>query len=75
MLKGSHCRLHQIAGVLVRRSEFDPSTVKELEMGSNSEFTAAASALVLAIVTMKKRVEKKTETIAARAAASGQVPR
>ena len=55
-LKASHAHFHQVAAQLVMRSDQDPSVVEEMELGAHSEFTAATSTLVRAIITMRKRL-------------------
>ena len=57
-LKASHAHFHQVAAGLVMRSHQDPSVVEEMELGAHSEFTAATSTLVRAIITLRKRLAK-----------------
>ena len=57
-LKYEHARFHQVASDLVRKANAGDSIAEELAPCSNSEFSTASSAIIMALMSMKKRVSK-----------------
>jgi methyl-accepting chemotaxis protein len=55
-LKYEHARFHTLVADVIRKASSGDSVAALLEPCSNSEFSAASSAVVLAIMAMKKRV-------------------
>lgn len=55
-LKYEHARFHMIAAELVRKANAGESVSREMEPCSNSEFSLSSSAVVIAIMAMKKRL-------------------
>jgi hypothetical protein len=53
-LKKEHAHFHNVAADVVGRADAGRSTKEETALGSNSEFGKASSAVVLAIMAMKK---------------------
>jgi len=54
-LKKAHLRFHQAAADLVRRANAGESVSQEMVFGAGSEFSKASSAIIQAIVAMKKK--------------------
>jgi methyl-accepting chemotaxis protein len=55
-LKYEHARFHTLVAAVIRKANAGDSVGDLLQPCSNSEFSAASSAVVLAILAMKKRV-------------------
>jgi hypothetical protein len=55
-LKYEHARFHTLVANVVRKANAGDSVVDLLQPCSSSDFSAASSAVVLAILAMKKRV-------------------
>jgi hypothetical protein len=53
-LKYEHARFHMVAADLVKRANAGESIDAEMDPCSNSEFSTSSSAVVIAIVVMKK---------------------
>ena len=58
-LKNEHARFHKAAADVVRKADSGQSVAEEVALGGKSDFSAASSAVVLAIATMKKHVPAK----------------
>ncbi len=58
-LTKEHTRFHKAAGDLVNRVDRGQDVSAELVLGGGSEFGRASSAVVLAIIDMKKKYEVK----------------
>jgi Chemoreceptor zinc-binding domain len=58
-LKSEHARFHKIASDVVRRADSGQSVSEETALGANSEFSKASSAVVVAILAMKRQVPAK----------------
>ena len=57
-LKREHTRFHKAVGDVVRNADSGKSITEEIALGSKSEFGAASSAVVTAILNLKARVPK-----------------
>ncbi len=55
-LKYEHARFHMVAAELVKKANAGESVSTEMVPCSNSEFSTASSAIVIAIMAMKKRL-------------------
>lgn len=55
-LKVEHARFHLVAAELVRKANSGQSVDKAMEPCSTSEFSTSSSAVVIAIIAMKKRL-------------------
>jgi methyl-accepting chemotaxis protein len=55
-LKYEHARFHMVAAELVKKANAGESVDAEMVPCSNSEFSTASSAIVIAIMAMKKRL-------------------
>jgi hypothetical protein len=55
-LKYEHARFHAAAAEIVRKANSGESAIEEVQHCSNSEFSTASAAVVIALVSMKKRV-------------------
>jgi hypothetical protein len=55
-LKYEHARFHQAASEIVSRANAGEDVAPEVEVCANSEFSQASSAIIIALVSMKKRV-------------------
>jgi hypothetical protein len=55
-LKYEHARFHMLAAEVVRRANAGTLIDAELEPCSNSEFSISSSAIVIAIIALKKRL-------------------
>lgn len=55
-LKYEHARFHMLAAEVVRKANSGTSIEAELEPCSNSEFSISSSAIVIAIIALKKRL-------------------
>jgi Chemoreceptor zinc-binding domain len=55
-LKFEHARFHMVAAELVKKANAGESVSAEMVPCSNSEFSTSSSAVVIAIMAMKKRV-------------------
>lgn len=55
-LKYVHTRFHRVAAELVTKANLGESIEAEMEPCSNSEFSTASSAVVMALIAMKKRL-------------------
>jgi len=53
-LKREHARFHKAVGDVIRRANSGQPVSEEMAIGSNSEFTSASSAVVMALVKLKK---------------------
>jgi hypothetical protein len=53
-LKTEHARFHKAAAEVVKHADSGKSTTAEVALGSKSDFAAASSAVVVAIMAMKK---------------------
>ena len=53
-LKTEHTRFHKAAADVVRHADSGKSTSEEIALGSKSEFANASSAVVMAIMAVKK---------------------
>ena len=58
-LTKEHARFHTAAADIVRKADSGQAINEDAVMGSRSEFTTASSAVVLAILAMKKKVQAK----------------
>lgn len=58
-LKQEHARFHKAAGVVVQKADSGQSIAEDMDLGSRSEFASASSAVVMAIMAMKKKVQTK----------------
>jgi hypothetical protein len=56
MLKFEHARFHLVAAGLVQKANSGESIDAEMAPCSNSEFSTSSSAVVIAIMAMKKRL-------------------
>ena len=57
-LKAQHAHFHKAAAEVVRHADAGKSTTEETALGSSSEFGKASSAVVLAIMEIKKHAGK-----------------
>ena len=55
-LKYEHARFHMVAAELVRKANSGDSVDAEMEPCANSEFSTSSSAIVIALMAMKKRL-------------------
>jgi hypothetical protein len=55
-LKYEHARFHCVAAEIVRKANSGESIDAEMEPCSNSEFSTASAAIVMALMAMKKRL-------------------
>jgi len=55
-LKYEHSRFHMIAAEVIRKANSGDAISAELEPCSNSEFSTSSSAVVIAIMALKKRL-------------------
>lgn len=58
-LKYEHARFHLAAAELVRRANAGESIKEEIAPCSNSQFSLASAAVIIALMTMKKRVAEQ----------------
>ena len=58
-LKSEHARFHQAVGEVIRRADKGESVKADLELGAKSDFGKASSAVVIAIMDLKKHVPVK----------------
>ncbi len=58
-LKYEHARFHLAAAELVRKANAAESIEAEIAPCSNSQFSLASAAVVIALMTMKKRVSER----------------
>jgi Chemoreceptor zinc-binding domain len=63
-LKYEHARFHMIAAGLVKKANAGESVGIEMEPCSNSEFSLSSTAVVCALVDMKKRLSDSTFALA-----------
>lgn len=56
VLKAEHTKFHKCAGAVIRKADSGQKVAEEVALGSNSEFAAASSAVVMAIMKMKTKV-------------------
>jgi len=57
-LKCEHAHFHEIAAELVKKANSGQSIDAEVEPCSNSEFSRSSSAIVIAIMAMKKHLSR-----------------
>lgn len=55
-LRLEHARFHRAAAEVIRRAHSCESALADIDLGSNSEFGKASSAVVMAIMAMKNAV-------------------
>jgi methyl-accepting chemotaxis protein len=55
-LKYEHARFHRVAAELVRKANSGDPVDAEMEPCANSEFSTSSSAIVIALMAMKKRL-------------------
>jgi hypothetical protein len=58
VLKSEHARFHKAGGEIVDCANAGQSADEQIVIGSHSEFTQASSAVMLAIMAIKKRVSE-----------------
>ena len=58
-LKSEHARFHKAAAEVVRKADSGQSVTEEIALGSKSEFSKASSAVIMAIIAMKKYAQAK----------------
>ncbi len=58
-LKYEHARFHLAAAELVRKANAGESIEEEIAACSNSQFSLASAAVIIALMTMKKRVAEQ----------------
>jgi Chemoreceptor zinc-binding domain len=54
-LKMAHAKFHKAAAAVVRKADSGQSVTEEVTLGATSDFTSASSAVVSAIVAMKRK--------------------
>jgi hypothetical protein len=59
ILKKEHARFHKAAAGIVLKADSGQSVSEEVTLGSRSAFTTASSAVVMAIIAMKKQAQAK----------------
>jgi hypothetical protein len=59
-LKYEHARFHLVAAELVKKANAGESVSAEMEPCCNSQFSTSSSAIVIAIMAMKKRLSAKS---------------
>lgn len=57
-LKGEHAHFHKAAADIVRKADAGQAMTQETALGAKSEFSVASSAVVMAIMNMKKHAAK-----------------
>lgn len=57
-LKASHADFHKAAADVIKRADSGQSVTEEIAVGAQSAYGLASSAVVMAIMTMKKSLEK-----------------
>lgn len=55
-LKTEHAHFHKCAGSVIRKADSGQKVAEEVALGSKSEFAAASSAVVMAIMKMKAKI-------------------
>ena len=55
-LKYEHARFHAVAAEVVKKANSGESVSAEIAPCSNSEFSTASAAIVMALIAMKKRL-------------------
>ena len=55
-LKSEHARFHKEAGEVIKKADSGKSVAEEVALGAKSGFATASSNVVMAIMTMKKKV-------------------
>jgi hypothetical protein len=58
-LKSEHARFHKAAADVVQKADSGQSISEEVALGSQSDFALTSSAVVMAIIAMKKQLQAK----------------
>jgi len=54
-LKAEHARFHKCAAAVIRKADTGQKVAEEIAVGANSDFGKASSAVVFALMTMKRK--------------------
>ncbi len=55
-LKTKHAEFHKAASEVIKKADSGASVTVEVALGSNSEFSKASSAVVIALMSLKRKI-------------------